>query len=89
MRRHNIIKQNYKHNKLRQHFEQYGKLLTPGAIDLLEKMLCLDPKKRVDAITAFGVRCPRHGCRSSGKLMPWLASHHCCESASFTVSICV
>jgi len=58
--RHNIIKQNYKHNKLRQHFEQYGKLLTPGAIDLLEKMLCLDPKKRIDAITAFGVRRPRN-----------------------------
>lgn len=57
-----LMKQNYKQNRLRQHFEQAKPPLTPGAVDLLEKMLCLDPKRRITAIEAFGVRAPKRRC---------------------------
>lgn len=57
-----LMKQNYKQNRLRQHFEQAKPPLTPGAVDLLEKMLCLDPKRRITAIDAFGVRAPKRLC---------------------------
>ena len=34
--------------------------MPPGAIDLLERMLRLDPKKRISAMEAFKARLPPH-----------------------------
>lgn len=47
------VKQRYKANKLRSHFGQLP--LPQGAMDLLEKMLCMDPKKRISAVDAYRV----------------------------------
>ena len=47
------VKQRHKANKLRAHFAQLS--LPEGAMDLLEKMLCMDPKKRISAIKAWQV----------------------------------
>ena len=41
-------------SKLLEHFRQAG--LNDEACDLLMQLLSLDPKKRLDARTAFGVR---------------------------------
>lgn len=55
LRSYNLIKHKHRENRLRRELtEKYS--LPPGAIDLLEKMLCLDPKKRIDAVEAFKVR---------------------------------
>lgn len=49
-----MLKNTYKHNRLRQSIDMSR--MTPGAIELLSRMLTMDPKRRITAIEAFGVR---------------------------------
>ena len=44
----------YKQNRLQQHFSTMN--LPTGAMALLEKMLTMDPSKRISAFDAFRVR---------------------------------
>lgn len=51
----NLIKHKHRENRLRRELtEKFN--LPPGATDLLERMLCLDPKKRISAADAYFVR---------------------------------
>jgi serine/threonine protein kinase len=49
-----MIKHKHRENRLRRELEKYN--LPEGAMDVLERMLCLDPKKRISAMDAFNVR---------------------------------
>lgn len=43
-----------------------GKQMPPGTLDLLERMLRLDPKKRISAMEAFKARPPHPACGAHG-----------------------
>eukprot|EP00884_Botryococcus_braunii_P017440 jgi/Botrbrau1/437/Bobra.110_2s0087.2 len=50
-----LLNHQYKKNKLREHFSKApSNLVDEHALDLLEKLLCLDPKKRTSALDAIG-----------------------------------
>jgi hypothetical protein len=55
-RSYNLINQQYKKNKLREHFSKGTSVADEYSLKLLERLLCLDPKKRISAIDAIAVR---------------------------------
>ena len=52
---HQHLKHRYREDRLRKHLLEKAPYLPEGSLDLLEKMLRLDPTKRISAEEAFRV----------------------------------